>query len=260
MPTWLQRPGRGHLLEAILDFPTLAKDSPAQGTATVELPPTTLLNNREWQDIPVTVTYEGLISGFQADISFDPAVIEIGTPTLAEGNDNASVYTNTQDGMMRVLAVDMAGGQINVETGLLMNVPVQVIDEDATGPTDFTIEELILAGPGGTQIETDFLVSVVEIGAPLPMAFVLNQNYPNPFNPSTTIQYGLPEASDVQLVVYNMLGQAVRTLVNHRQEAGYYDVQWLGTDDAGVQVPTGIYIYHLRAGDFSKTFKMAYIK
>jgi hypothetical protein len=248
------------LLEAILDFPGLARGVPAEGVAAAEVPATTLLNTREWQNIPVSVSYDGFISGFQADIGFDPAVIELGTPTLADGNENVSVYTNSQGGIMRVLAVDLSGGQISVETGLLMNVPVQVIDENATGATDFTIDELILAGPGGTPIDVEVVVSVVEVGLPLPTEFSLSQNYPNPFNPSTTISYALPEAGEIQLVVYNMLGQSVRTLTAGYQEAGYYDLVWNGISDSGELVPTGIYIYHLRAGDYSKTYKMAFIK
>ncbi len=92
-----------------------------------------------------------------------------------------------------------------------------------------------------------------ETGAP--REFELSQNYPNPFNPSSTIRFGVPEASDVRLEVYNMLGQKVSTLVNQKMQAGWHTVQF---DAAGLS--TGTYIYRIQAGDFVSTKKMMLIK
>ncbi|MCF7842314.1 MAG: T9SS type A sorting domain-containing protein, partial [Lentisphaeria bacterium] len=94
----------------------------------------------------------------------------------------------------------------------------------------------------------------------IPEVYALHQNYPNPFNPTTTIQYDLPEATDVTLVVYNMLGQRVATLVNGQQSAGYYTIQWRGLTDTGTPIASGIYLYRIQAGKFSKTLKMMYMK
>ena len=81
-----------------------------------------------------------------------------------------------------------------------------------------------------------------------PAAFSLADNYPNPFNPTTTIQYALPQATDVELIVYNVAGQRVRTLVVAHQSAGRYRVTWDATDDKGRSVSSGIYFYRLQAG------------
>jgi len=97
-------------------------------------------------------------------------------------------------------------------------------------------------------------------GEVLPEAFGLDQSYPNPFNPSTTIRYGLPEASNVSLVVYNILGQQVRTLVNGAQGPGYHSVVWDGRDEAGRVAATGVYIYRLQAGAFVQVKKMLFAK
>ncbi|MCF7804131.1 MAG: lamin tail domain-containing protein [Candidatus Marinimicrobia bacterium] len=94
----------------------------------------------------------------------------------------------------------------------------------------------------------------------LPMVFDLEQNYPNPFNPTTTIKYQLPEQANVRLVVYNMLGQQVRTLVNEQKEAGYYTVQWDGINNNGVKISSGVYFYHIKAGEFNLTRKMVFMK
>ncbi len=97
-------------------------------------------------------------------------------------------------------------------------------------------------------------------GNQLPTTFDVAQNYPNPFNPSTTVKFQLPQASDVRLTIYNMLGQRVRTLLGRRMEAGYHEVEWDGRNDAGVQQATGLYIYRFEAGGFVKILKMTLIK
>jgi len=93
-----------------------------------------------------------------------------------------------------------------------------------------------------------------------PSEISLSQNYPNPFNPSTTIHYGLPEASKVQMTVYDVTGRQVRTLVNNIQQAGSYTIQWNGTDVSGQSVGTGTYLARIQAGDYSKTIKMVYLR
>ena len=81
--------------------------------------------------------------------------------------------------------------------------------------------------------------------------YVLNQNYPNPFNPSTTITYALPVSGEVNITIFNILGQEVTTLVNERQEAGSYRVTFDAAD-----LTTGIYFYTISAGDFVSTKRM----
>ena len=94
-----------------------------------------------------------------------------------------------------------------------------------------------------------------------PAAFSLASNYPNPFNPATTIQYALPQAADVQLTVYNVVGQVVRTLVAEHQSAGRYLVAWDATDDSGHSLSAGIYFYRLQAGgEFHAVKKMLLLK
>ncbi len=94
-----------------------------------------------------------------------------------------------------------------------------------------------------------------------PAVFSLADNYPNPFNPTTTLQYALPQAADVALTVYNVLGQPVRTLVAERQAAGRYAVEWDATNDQGHSLSAGLYFYRLQAGgDFREVKKMLLLK
>lgn len=95
----------------------------------------------------------------------------------------------------------------------------------------------------------------------IPTVFSCAQNSPNPFNINTMIRYGLPKDSDVSLVVFNILGQEVRTLVDTRQSAGFKSSSWDGRTSSGKEVPQGIYFYKFHAGDdFGKTYKMIVVK
>ncbi len=91
------------------------------------------------------------------------------------------------------------------------------------------------------------LVSVKESDH-LPHQFFLRQNYPNPFNPTTKICYQLQTADEVHLVIYNILGKTVRTLMAEFQASGQHDVIWDGRDQSGEPVCAGMYIYQLQAG------------
>ena len=94
----------------------------------------------------------------------------------------------------------------------------------------------------------------------LPTEFALHENYPNPFNPTTTLRFDLPELSDMTLIVYNMLGQKVKTFNMQSIPAGYHSVTWDATNDLGQQVGAGVYLYQLQAKDFVKTRKMVLLK
>ena len=89
----------------------------------------------------------------------------------------------------------------------------------------------------------------------VPEYFHLVQNYPNPFNPSTTIEYSIPQKSDVQVTIYNMLGQKVAVLVNEKKDPGRYRVQWNAT-----RMASGLYFYELRADNFTGVKKMLFLK
>jgi hypothetical protein len=89
----------------------------------------------------------------------------------------------------------------------------------------------------------------------IPKAYALTQNYPNPFNPSTEISFDLPQASHVNLTIYNVLGQKVQTLVDEQREAGSYTVTW----DAS-PYSSGVYFYRISADNFSNTKKMLMLK
>jgi methionine-rich copper-binding protein CopC len=94
----------------------------------------------------------------------------------------------------------------------------------------------------------------------IPESFALNQNYPNPFNPLTKIQYQLPYQTDVNLSIYDILGNEVIVLVHQNQAPGTYNVIWDAIDRNGQQVSGGVYFYRIKTREFTKTKKLILLK
>lgn len=99
----------------------------------------------------------------------------------------------------------------------------------------------------------------------LPANYELKQNYPNPFNPSTTINYSIPYASQVKIVVYNLLGEVVKELINGEETAGNHSIRWNARNNYGTKVSSGIYFYQIKASSndgkqFTQTRKMVLLK
>jgi hypothetical protein len=110
-------------------------------------------------------------------------------------------------------------------------------------------------GPVATVEEydpsSDQTTSTGEAPNQLPQTSSLMQNYPNPFNPSTTIRFDLPKSVFVTLKIYDLLGKEITTLVNEKRTSGEYAVEWNGKG-----LPSGMYLYRLKAGDFVETRKL----
>jgi hypothetical protein len=99
-----------------------------------------------------------------------------------------------------------------------------------------------------------------EMSENMPKVYALRQNIPNPFGRETVIQYQLPKKSNVELKIYNIIGQQIQTLVNKSQKPGFYRIEWNGMNKNGDDVSSGIYFYRLNTGDFVKTRKMILLK
>jgi hypothetical protein len=94
----------------------------------------------------------------------------------------------------------------------------------------------------------------------MPIQFALHQNYPNPFNPTTSISYDIPNAGNVTMVIYDMMGREVRKLVDNNMDAGFQSVTWDATNNFGNPVGAGVYIYQIKADGFTQSKKMILLK
>jgi hypothetical protein len=107
----------------------------------------------------------------------------------------------------------------------------------------------------GVPIIRNTLITNIDDQQALPPEFKLSQNYPNPFNPTTTINWQIPEAKDVKIKIYDLLGREITTLINEYRPAGKYT-----TDFDASTLPSGVYFYQLKAGDIIQTKKMILMK
>ena len=91
-------------------------------------------------------------------------------------------------------------------------------------------------------------------------SFELSKNYPNPFNPTTTIGYDVAAAGEVSIVIYDMMGREVKTLVSNYANPGSYSAVWNAKNDQGLEVSAGMYVYKMVSGDFVQVNKMLLVK
>lgn len=125
--------------------------------------------------------------------------------------------------------------------------------------------DVVLQNPDGQNAVLVQGFEVLEVTAvpavsPGPSRMALAQNYPNPFNPSTTIRFQLDRSALVRLVVLDVKGRVVRTLVQGSRDPGWYSVRWNGTDEHGASVASGLYFYQMNAGDFEARKKLLLLK
>ena len=161
-------------------------------------------------------------------------------------SNNYEVWSNFEANQRDIFFINI-DGQIDTSFNITPYNP--------SNPDDVTyIKELILSFRGS---DNSSLSSKVEL---TPESFTLYQNYPNPFNPSTEISFSMDVASDVNLTIYNMLGQKVKVLENALLAAGTHSYTWNGQDELGQKVSTGVYLYTLSDGTQTISKKMALMK
>ena len=168
----------------------------------------------------------------------------------------------SENGAITIAWADFTGKQaVNLkENDVLLVLKFKPTEKFEAG-TKFSVElddsYCELADSDGEIIKANLQASAIE--SFVPAEFGLRQNYPNPFNPSTTIEFDMPVAGNVSLIIYNILGEQVSVLVNEFQEAGTYKFNWVAN-----KLPSGVYIYRLnvKAGNknFTQNYRMILLK
>lgn len=193
-------------------------------------------------------------SGALAGVVRDPNSLPLSSVLIIARNASGkAVGFDLTDGQGMYQIAGFAGGRYTLQATKVRfrsQVGEVLYSPNAAGTqlANFTLEHAT------TSVET------TDEQEALPVEFELGANYPNPFNPSTTIYFGLPQAQEVRLAVYNLLGHEVKELLNGYVEAGRHNFEWNGTDNAGKPVASGIYFYALQAGQTKLVRKMVLSK
>ena len=208
--------------------------------------------------VPVMVNAGG-IAGIQATFTFDPAKVTLGTPVAQSASQNLLIDSQISGSELKVVIISL-GAQGLVTAGQpAFLIPVTLKDESAV----LNLTEITVADRGANTLFVQPGVISQTLGkqGTVPRAFALNGNRPNPFNPSTEIAYEVPQQATIRLVVYNLLGQEVVTLVNEVQQAGQYTVTWNARNAQGQAVSSGVYLYRLISSTgFTQTKRMSLLK
>jgi hypothetical protein len=197
-------------------------------------------------------------------IYITPAVMNFDSVTVSDCSTDVFVISNTGlnpvSGVASVLApffIESGAEYHNLMSGSTHNVTVRFCPDNIQ-----TYEEFVTFTGGGGAVRLVTGTGVLPTGIddrdddhPLPTEYSLHQNYPNPFNPITEISFALPNAANVKLEIFNIMGQRVATLVDQHLEAGNHSVTWDGS-----RVASGIYFYRFDAGDFVESKKMVLLK
>jgi hypothetical protein len=192
-------------------------------------------------------------------ISYNPCVLSLaevrrGEIYITPGYDEFFASPMTDEG---VLDIDLAG--LGPDAYLVGSGAVAYLDfkvMEAGAPSEVWLKEAILFDGEGNEIPlVSQNVEIDGLNKSRPADFALYQNHPNPFNPTTIIKFDLPQACNVKLVVYNLRGQKVATLVEGVMEAGKHQVTWNANE-----LSSGIYFYKLVADKFTKMHKMMLLK
>ena len=202
------------------------------------------------------------LKAYQFTVKYDPDKYELITldRDIMEGDflvsgdpdNNKTAFFTVDDRKGKVYVGCLYGQAKTAEgNGNLVNLRFK---SKVNGETpDIQLADILL---GNSNNELTKLANV----ANMPDEFKLSQNYPNPFNPETNIRFQLPEASKVTLKIYNILGQEIKTIINKNLGAGYHSMKWDGTNNIGLKVSSGVYIYRIKAGSFTAAKKMVFLK
>ena len=168
------------------------------------------------------------------------------------------------EGKIRALMFSLEGTQLTNSSVVtdLVNIEFEPVN-GFKGISTVDFSEFIIAGQNGEQLKSDADESSFEVDfnqVLIPTKTELTKNYPNPFNPVTNIDYSIATDGYVSLIVYNLNGAVVKTLVEQNMVPGNHQVQWDGTNNSGENVASGHYIVKMNANDYTSQIKMTLLK
>ena len=224
-------------------------------------------NNTKIIDVSsVTVTGEG---------SVENLVLLVSTEDLAQDADEVESYEGCLVTVSGVTVsavnaydwsiIDDSGVECLIDDDMANMATNSAMSALTEGETLANVSGIFNFSYGTYKIQIRDMADLGQLGidddfAGVAREFALYPNYPNPFNPETRIRFQLAENSNVRLMIYDVLGRKVRTLVSERMDAGHHVLNWNGLNDAGADVASGMYVYRIKAGDFIAHRKMLLVR
>ena len=203
------------------------------------------------KDMNLSINASEDVYGIQFDMRYNPEHITV------EDLSNSSLLVNGVDlyskvkepGFIRVIMFSMDLNKLSSANQISDIIDFNILpSSNYVESTTITFDNIILAGENGQELDySDTFVYEVSSDSLIPETTELSNIYPNPFNPSTTIEYQLSTSSDVSLVIYDMKGSIVKTLVSSFQDAGLHQMEWNGKSDNGSMASSGMYLVRMEA-------------
>jgi len=206
----------------------------------------------------IDLAYDGLVRGIQFTINNAVSELSLGEALIRGENPQVIVSSNAISVVKTTYLIVRIDGQPLDLNSTLLSIPYSV-KGNLNETIQINLSESQVAGMQGELIPVIEKSTIIDFAA-MPTQYALHQNYPNPFNPVTDIKFDLPDAGHAQLVIYNITGQKVKTLISDNLEAGFHQVRWNGLNDQNESVATGMYFYQLSAGTYNATMKMVILK
>ncbi|SVA60669.1 uncharacterized protein METZ01_LOCUS113523, partial [marine metagenome] len=218
-----------------------------------------LLTDLNTSDLMINIDYTEAVRGMQFELDYNPTLIKLKTPRLFVFQDQVMItHSEKRAGILKVVLANLQGGSIEGFNNTFIIIPVE-FKGDRQDVSHVELENIALAGSDGKLVNVVARSASTDVKL-IPDQFALHQNYPNPFNPKTDIRFDLPEASQVEIVIFNLMGKKIRTISSGEMTPGYHSLIWDGTNDLGTLAATGMYFYTISAGDFRATKKMLFLK
>ena len=208
--------------------------------------------------IPIRVINDSNIHSFSGVLNYDNEVLLLDTIMAGNYYSNSLLISNKREEGYVYFA--SSGFEPNVGFDEVAVAVFTALD-GFYGYTTVSISNLELnENNAAGSLVSMTINSTMNIDKQLPSIYTLHQNYPNPFNSTTKINYDLPKDVLVKVVIFDVMGRNVKTLMNESQSSGYHSILWNATNDMGEDISAGMYIYTILAGEYKSSKKMVLIK
>tara|TARA_Y100001970_G_scaffold13758_1_gene15591 strand:- start:39 stop:791 length:753 start_codon:yes stop_codon:yes gene_type:complete len=199
-------------------------------------------------NVSVQVKSDSDVYGIQFDLKYDATELSIddkALSSLVNGIHDVYAKAKSEEGLIRVVMFDVGGKELHSDASSITNI-ISIpftLNNSKSVSTLLEFDNLVVAGYNGEDLNASAEDYYVNVDAGLPTTTSLSKNYPNPFNPSTTIEYSVSKTGPVSLVIYDLNGAVVKTLVNEVVARNNYSITWDGRNDSGQMVASGQYFY-----------------